>query len=78
MRIRALPFTDDVQRFLDAHDRVYVVEQNRDAQMRSLLLLETRVSQEKLVSILHYNGLPIDATAVFEQMNGELGKVVAA
>jgi 2-oxoglutarate ferredoxin oxidoreductase subunit alpha len=78
LRVRAFPFTGEVQRFLDAHDRIYVVEQNRDAQMRSLLLLETRVDQDKLVSILHYNGLPIDATSVLEQINGKLSEVAAA
>lgn len=78
LRVRAFPFTDEVQRFLDAHDRVYVVEQNRDAQLRSLLLLETRVAQDKLIPILHYNGLPIDAVSVLEKINKDLEKVVAA
>jgi len=78
LRVRAFPFTDEVQRFLDAHDRVYVVEQNRDAQLRSMLLLETRVAQDKLIPILHYNGLPIDAVSVLEKINKDLEKVVAA
>jgi 2-oxoglutarate ferredoxin oxidoreductase subunit alpha len=78
LRVRALPFTDEVQRFLDAHDRIYVVEQNRDAQLRSLLLLETRVLQDKLIPVLHYNGLPIDAAGVLDQINRDLEKVVAA
>jgi len=64
LRLRAFPFGDEVQAFLDDHETVFVVEQNRDGQMRSLLLLETRVSQEKLVSVLHYNGMPIPSDAV--------------
>ena len=78
LRVRGFPFTDEVQRFLDAHDRIYVVEQNRDAQLRSLLLMETRVSQDKLIPVLHYNGLPIDAVGVLDQINKDLEKVVAA
>jgi 2-oxoglutarate ferredoxin oxidoreductase subunit alpha len=78
LRVRALPFTDEVQHFLDAHDRIYVVEQNRDAQLRSLLLLETRAAQDQLIPILHYNGLPIDAAGVLSRINKDLEKVVAA
>ena len=59
LRVKAFPFNEEVQRFLDAHDRIYVVEQNRDAQLRSLLLLETDVEQDKIVPVLHYDGLPI-------------------
>lgn len=61
MRIRSYPFGAAVQQFLDAHDRCVVVEQNRDAQLRSLLILQTAVSKQKLSSILNYGGLPIDA-----------------
>jgi 2-oxoglutarate ferredoxin oxidoreductase subunit alpha len=78
LRVKAFPFTDDVQEFLDAHDRIYVVEQNRDAQLHNLLLLETRVSQEKLIPILHYNGLPINAAVITDRISQEVDKVVAA
>ena len=50
MRLRAFPFNDEVEAFLEAHDTIFVVEQNRDAQMRSLLMLETDTAAEKLIS----------------------------
>jgi len=78
LRVRAFPFTDEVQQFIDAHERIYVVEQNRDAQLRSLLLLETRCDQDRLIPVLHYNGLPIDAAAVTDAINEDLQKGVAA
>ncbi len=78
LRVKAFPFGEDVQAYLDSHDRVFVVEQNRDAQLRSLLLLETRVPPEKLVPILHYDGLPIHADAVLSAVNGHLARGMAA
>ena len=65
LRIKAFPFADSVGEFISAHERVYVVEQNRDAQMASLLKLDLQASQiAKLRSILHYNGLPVDAASI--------------
>ena len=65
LRVRAYPFTEAVQEFVAAHDRVYVVEQDRDAQLESLLKLDLTPDQVvKLRSILHYNGLPMDAQSV--------------
>jgi len=61
MRLRSFPFGEDVEKFLEAHKLLFVVEQNRDAQMRSLLTLETRVPKDKLRSLLHYSGLPISS-----------------
>jgi len=78
LRLKAFPFNDDVQDFLDQHKTVFVVEQNRDAQMRSLLLLETSVEQDKLVSVLHYNGLPIPGDCVVEFLLKHLDAEVAA
>ena len=78
MRVKAFPFNSDVQQFLDRHDRVYVVEQNRDAQLRSLLLLELDVDADKLIPVLHYNGMPITADAVLEIINEDLAQGVAA
>ena len=66
MRVRAFPFTEDVERFLAAHRLVFVVEQNRDAQFRSLLTLETQVEKAKLRSLLHYSGLPISSSFIVE------------
>jgi 2-oxoglutarate ferredoxin oxidoreductase subunit alpha len=64
LRLRALPFTDDVRKFVADHDRVYVVEQNRDGQMGDLLRLEVGDDQHKLRKILHYTGLPCDARSI--------------
>jgi 2-oxoglutarate ferredoxin oxidoreductase subunit alpha len=65
LRLRAYPFSDAVAEFIDAHDRVYVVEQNRDAQMLGLLKQELSAVQiGKLRKVLHYNGLPVDARSV--------------
>jgi len=64
MRVRAFPFNEMVEEFLEKHDHIIVVEQNRDAQLRSLLLTETRVAKNKLHSILHYDGQPLDYRSV--------------
>jgi 2-oxoglutarate ferredoxin oxidoreductase subunit alpha len=68
MRIRAYPFAHEIHDFVASHERVYVVEQNRDAQMASLLKLDLPGDQVvKLRSILHYNGLPVDARTISEE-----------
>ena len=68
MRIRAYPFAHEIRDFVASHDRVYVVEQDRDAQLASLLKLDLPADQvTKLRSILHYNGLPIDARSITEE-----------
>ncbi|HEX5313461.1 MAG TPA: 2-oxoacid:acceptor oxidoreductase subunit alpha, partial [Gammaproteobacteria bacterium] len=61
LRLRAFPFTEKTRRFIEAHETVFVVEQNRDAQLRTLLLAECGFAPEKLVSVLHYGGLPVTA-----------------
>jgi 2-oxoglutarate ferredoxin oxidoreductase subunit alpha len=68
MRIRAYPFAHEIHDFVANHDRVYVVEQDRDAQLASLLKLDLPAEQVvKLRSILHYNGLPMDARTVTDE-----------
>jgi len=68
MRIRAYPFAHEIHDFVASHERVYVVEQDRDAQLASLLKLDLPCEQvAKLRSILHYNGLPIDARTITEE-----------
>jgi len=65
LRIRAFPFTSEVAEFVATHDRVYVVEQNRDAQMLSLLKIDLPPADvSRLRSVLHFNGLPIDARTI--------------
>jgi 2-oxoglutarate ferredoxin oxidoreductase subunit alpha len=66
MRVRAFPFAEDVERFLAAHKTLFVVEQNRDGQFRSLLALETKTDKAKLIPLLHYNGLPISSSFIVE------------
>ena len=72
MRVRAFPFGSEVEDFLAAHRVLFVVEQNRDAQLRSLLTLETAVEKSKLRSILHYSGLPISSDCIVDGVMQEL------
>jgi len=64
MRVRGFPFGDDVKAFVESHDVTFVVEQNRDAQLRSLLVLETGVDIAKLESVRYYGGFPMSAQHV--------------
>jgi 2-oxoglutarate/2-oxoacid ferredoxin oxidoreductase subunit alpha len=66
LRVRGFPFGQEVENFLAAHETVFVVEQNRDAQLKSLLILETAVEKSKLQSILHYSGLPISSDCIVD------------
>jgi 2-oxoglutarate/2-oxoacid ferredoxin oxidoreductase subunit alpha len=72
MRVRAFPFGEDVEKFLAAHEVLFVVEQNRDAQLRALVTLETAVDKAKLRSLLHYSGLPISSAFIVEGVLAEL------
>lgn len=68
MRLKAFPFQDEVKEFIEAHKTVYVIEQNRDAQCRSLLILELGIDQSKMASILNYDGMPITADSILFQL----------
>jgi 2-oxoglutarate ferredoxin oxidoreductase subunit alpha len=72
LRIRAFPFGPEVEDFLRDHEIVFVVEQNRDAQMKSLLKLETDSAADRMVSILHYNGMPIPSECVVRGVSEHL------
>jgi 2-oxoglutarate ferredoxin oxidoreductase subunit alpha len=77
-RLRAYPFTEELAAFVDAHERIYVIEQNRDAQLLQLMKLElTPERQTKLRSVLHYNGLPIDARSITDDVLAQEGFEVA-
>lgn len=65
--LRAFPFNQAVIQFLESHEHIFIVEQNRDAQMRSLILIELGLSPEKLVSVLNYDGMPVTAQYIFNQ-----------
>jgi 2-oxoglutarate ferredoxin oxidoreductase subunit alpha len=64
MRLKAFPFSAAVGEFIERHERCFVVEQNRDAQLRSLLQLETGIARDRMTSILDYGGLPLTAEVV--------------
>jgi 2-oxoglutarate ferredoxin oxidoreductase subunit alpha len=68
MRVRAFPFPDEVIEFVANHDHVFVVEQNRDAQLRTLLVAEAMLPSEKLTPVLHYDGTPITARFIHSQI----------
>jgi 2-oxoglutarate ferredoxin oxidoreductase subunit alpha len=72
LRVRSFPFPESVGRFLLQHETVFVVEQNRDAQLRSLLISETAVPKERLRSILVYGGFPLSAASVVNEMVKQL------
>ena len=72
LRIRGFPFSHEVDDFIAAHDRVFVVEQNRDAQLRTLLMNDGSVDPAKLVPVLHYDGTPITARFIA----GEIGQII--
>lgn len=74
MRIRATPFQDEVRDFIERHSVVYVVEQNRDAQMRSILINELDISPNQLVAVLNYDGMPITADDISKQVHRALQK----
>jgi 2-oxoglutarate ferredoxin oxidoreductase subunit alpha len=61
LRVRAFPFHDDVLEFIAGHERVFVVEQNRDGQLRTLLINEGEIDPARLARVLHYDGTPITA-----------------
>lgn len=69
LRIKAFPFNKDVEAFIENHDTVFVIEQNRDAQMKTLLVNECEVSPKDLISILNYDGMPITARKIRERIN---------
>ena len=74
MRVRSFPFGDDVAKFIESHELVFVVEQNRDAQLRSLLQLETGLSIEKMESVRYYGGFPMSAHHVISGIKARLDK----
>ncbi len=74
LRVRSFPFQDEIQDFVHSHSKVFVVEQNRDAQLKTLLVNEAGINQASLISILHYDGNPITARFITR----EISQIVAA
>ena len=73
-RVKSFPFNDAVRDFIDKHDTLYVIEQNRDGQLRSLLLLDLEVDPARLISMLHYDGMPLGAEFVIDRVTEEIAK----
>jgi 2-oxoglutarate ferredoxin oxidoreductase subunit alpha len=70
--VRGFPFSDEVMAFIEAHETVFVVEQNRDAQLRTLVMVECGVDPAKLVSVLGYDGSPITARFITDEISQRL------
>ncbi len=77
MRIKAFPFSDGVKQFIDSHASVFVVEQNRDAQLRSLLAIELGIPRDNMISILDYGGMPLTAKVVVNAVSNHKAQVHA-
>jgi len=74
LRVRAFPFQDEIFDFVASHTKVFVIEQNRDAQMRTLLMSELHAEPARLVPVLHFDGTPITARFI----TSEIAEIVAA
>jgi 2-oxoglutarate ferredoxin oxidoreductase subunit alpha len=74
IRIKAFPFNKEVESFIDSHEKVFVIEQNRDAQMRTLLINELDITPKKLIKILNFDGTPITADFIVNKVIAELPK----
>jgi 2-oxoglutarate ferredoxin oxidoreductase subunit alpha len=81
LRLQAFPFSESVNQFIAGHDKVFVVEQNRDAQMRSMLINELDVDPARLIRVLHYDGTPITArfigSAIRKSVEADASSVAA-
>ncbi len=77
MRIRGFPFGQEVLDFINSHERVFVIEQNRDAQLKSLITIELSVAPDSLTSILDYGGMPLTAKVVVDAVSAHLAGVPA-
>ena len=78
LRVRAFPFHDEVLDFITSHERVFIVEQNRDAQLRTLVTTELEIDPARLVPILHYDGTPITARFIVKAIADMLAVVTLA
>lgn len=72
MRVKAFPFGKDFAYFVNSHEKIFVIEQNRDAQFKSLMMIELGTKSEKLISVLNYDGTPITADYIYQQIKAHL------
>jgi 2-oxoglutarate ferredoxin oxidoreductase subunit alpha len=75
LRVRAFPFQDEIAEFVASHNKVFVVEQNRDAQLKTLLVNDAGVNPASLIPILHYDGTPITARFITDAVAGQVRKL---
>jgi len=68
MRLLSFPFNDKVRQFIDEHEIIFVVEQNRDGQMKSLIVNELEINPKKLISVLNYDGMSITADMIYKKI----------
>lgn len=73
MRLRSFPFDASVEQFIENHDKVFVIEQNRDAQCRTLLINELEIYPKKLIPVLNYDGMPITADYIYTEILSKIG-----
>jgi len=73
MRVRAFPFSAEVEAFIAAHEQVFVIEQNRDAQLKTLMVGECAIDPAKFISILHFDGTPVTARFIFQEFATRAG-----
>jgi len=78
MRLRAFPFNSDVSDFIEQYEQVFVVEQNRDAQLRQLLTIELEIDPSKLVPLLSYDGMPVSSDFIVDAVSEQISKGQAA
>jgi 2-oxoglutarate ferredoxin oxidoreductase subunit alpha len=78
MRIRAFPLAPEVAEFVRGRDQVFVVEQNRDAQMRTLLTADLGIAPAQLTSILHFGGMPITARFIVQEIASQSRRPTSA
>ena len=71
LRIKSFPFNKTVEDFINDHDKIYLIEQNRDAQMKSLLMIELQADPNKFISVLNYDGTPITAEMILRQVSNK-------
>jgi len=77
MRLRAFPFTAEVEAFIAAHDQVFVVEQNRDAQLMKLMVSECAIDPAKFIPVLHFDGTPVTARFIIQEIGKRAGLTAA-
>jgi len=76
MRLKSFPFNKTVEDFIHSHEMVFIIEQNRDAQMRSLLINELNVNPQKMISVLNFDGMPITAQFITTRINKTLSPAI--